>query len=400
MREQVLGSLLTLEAWGRERAWSGSDQYDGLNATRVPRVARSTALGRRLVIQAVKRSPLNLRPLLGIPPAQSAVSLAWAASAYAINGFLPQFEADLRLAATLKKLERIRCGSYDEPCWGYHFDFQSRVFFYPKTEPNVIATVYAGTALLDAFERTQDPEQLARAHAIGLFLLRHVPQTGDHPGAFFGYLVGDRTPIHNSNLHVCALLARLYALTGDEQMARAAREGVRWTAARQRPNGSWPYGERSGLQWVDNFHTGYVLDALDTCLRTGILDAPEVLEKGLAFYRARMFLADGTPKYFEHQTYPIDLWCVAQAIQTLSIASRRDSQLLPQALHVFEFALRRMRRADGLFVFQRRGMWSNRVPHMRGVVAPMMLALAHLLARLEPVAGAATGLGVGVVHAG
>jgi len=238
-------------------------------------------------------------------PGQNAVSVAWAASAYALNGFLPRADADARLAATLQTLERIRCGSYDEPCWGYHFDFQSRVFFYPSTEPNVIATVYAGMALLDAFDRTQDPELLARAHATGSFLLRHVPQTGDHPGAFFGYLISDRSPIHNSNLHVCSLLARLWALTGDEQMACAAREGVCWSVARQRPDGSWPYGERPGLQWVDNFHTGYVLDALDTCLRTGILDAPEVLEKCLAFYRPHMFLAEWTPKYFDHDTYPI-----------------------------------------------------------------------------------------------
>jgi hypothetical protein len=388
VRAEALQTVRRLEAWGRARNWSGSDQYDALNGTRLPRFLVETPLRRRIVIQLVKRSPFDLRPLLGIPPGQNAVSLAWAASAYALNGFLPEPEADRELRRALDTLERLRCRTYSEPCWGYHFDFQSRVFFYPKTEPNVIASVYAGMALCDAHERLGDPDLLERAYGVGRFLLARVPQTSDPPGAFFGYLVGDRSPIHNSNLHVCSLLARLHALTGDDRLAGAAREGVRWTTARQRDNGSWPYGERRGLEWVDSFHTGYVLDALDACLQAGLLDGSDALDRGLNFYRSRMFLPNGTPKYFEHQTYPIDMWSVAQAIQTLSIASRRDPELLAIAGQVFEFARTRMRTRDGLFAFQRRRMWANRTPHVRGVISPMMLALAHLLTRLEADAGA------------
>ena len=43
------------------------------------------------------------------------------------------------------------------------------------------------------------------------------------------------------------------------------------------------------------------------------------------------------------------------------------------------FALRRMFTADGLPVFQRNRLWTNRTPHMRWVIAPMLLALAHLI---------------------
>lgn len=398
MTEQVLSALRQLESWGRTRNWSGSDQYDGLNGSRVPRVVTRTALGRRIVIQAVKRSPVDLRPLLGVPPGQNAVTLAWMASAYALNGFLPQADARRQLRRVLESLARLRCSSYDEPCWGYHFDFQSRVFFYPKTAPNVIATAYAGMALLDAYELTGEGGLLERAHRTGWFLLRYVPQTSDPPGAFFGYLVGDRTPIHNSNLHVCALLARLHALTGDERMAEAAHEGVLWTVARQRPDGAWPYGERPALEWVDNFHTGYVLDALTICLSAGALDTADTLDRGLEFYRAHMFLPDGTPKYYEHETYPIDMWCVAQAIQTLSIASRRDPATLAQALAVFGFAMRMMHRRDGAFRFQRRRLWSNRICHMRGVAAPMVLALTHLLDRLHSGVDGVTALPAAQTH--
>jgi hypothetical protein len=379
IERDVLETLRGLESFGHERGWRGTDAYDGLNATRIPRVAVGIPLGRRLVIQLVRRSPVDLRPLLGVPPGVNAVSLAWAASAYAAGGFLPDEEGATRLGAAVEQLARLRCAGYAEPCWGYHFDFQSRVLFYPKTAPNTIATAYAGGALLDSYERTGDAELLELAHGTGRFFLRHVPQTSDPPGAFFGYCAGDRSPIHNSNLHVCALLARLHALTGDEGMMRAAREGIRWTVARQRPNGSWPYGERSNLRWIDGFHTGYVLDSLDTCLGCGALEDPAVLDRGLRFYRTRLIEPDGTPKHFEHRTYPLDAWCVAQAIQTFSLASRRRPELGEVAAGVFEFALRQMRTDDGLFAYQRGRGWANRARHIRGVVAPMVLALTRLL---------------------
>lgn len=381
-REQVLASLRDLEARGHHMGWKGSDQYDALNATHVPEVVLRTALARRVVIQAVKRSPVDLRPLLGVAPGVNAVSIAWAISAYSLNGFLAEAEAERRLSLALQTLEGLRLVAYDDPCWGYHFDFQSRVFFYPRSTPNAIATAFAGTALLDAYERRGAGDLLELAHGVGRFFLRHVPQTADPPGAFFGYLPGDRSPIHNANLLVCALLARLHALTGDEQMHAAAQAGVRWSVARQCPDGSWHYGESPNLQWVDNFHTGYVLEALHTCLRAGLVEAEQPLLRGLAFYQARMFLADGTPKYFANKTYPIDMWCVAQAIQTFAIVSPLDPSFLDKALNVFEFALRGMRRRDGAFIFQRNRLWSNPTGHVRGVVAPTVLALAHLLERL------------------
>lgn len=381
-RERILATLRTLEAWGHDRGWSGSDQYDALNATRVPEFVLRTALGRRLVIQAVKRCPIDLRPLLGIAPGVNAVSVAWAASAYALNGFLPEPEAARRLGDALETLHRLRLDSYGASSWGYHFDFQSRVFFYPRSTPNAIATVFAGMALLDAYERRGDTDLLDAAHDVGRFFLREVPQTPDPPGSFFGYLPGDRSPIHNSNLLVSALLARLQALTGDRQMRNAAHDGLRWSIARQRPDGSWPYGETASLQWIDNFHTGYVLEALHTCLQAGFPEALEPLRRGIAFYETRMFLADGTPRYFVNRTYPIDMWCVAQAIQTFSIVSQVERRLLDRALGVFAFALREMRGRDGSFIFQKTRLWSNRTRHVRGVVAPTVLALAHLLARL------------------
>jgi hypothetical protein len=285
----------------------------------------------------------------------------------------------LRLAETLRALETVRCTGFEEPCWGYHFDVQTRVFFYPSTSPNTIATVFAGMALLDAYEATGEPRLLELAAGTGEFFLRHVPQTEDGEGAFFGYLVGDRTPIHNANALVCALLARIASHTDREDMRVTAEAGLRWTVAHQRSDGSWPYGERPHLDWVDNFHTGYVLDALMYSADADLdMDGGETLERGLAYYRRALFLEDGTPKYLPDAVYPIDAQCVAQAIKTMTLARGRDPAYGAFAWTVFDFARRRMQRSDGSYLFQRRRRWTNAAPHIRWMAAPMLEALTRL----------------------
>ena len=162
-------------------------------------------------------------------------------------------------------------------------------------------------------------------------------------------------------------------------MRVAAEAGLRWTIARQRSDGSWPYGERPYLNWVDNFHTGYVLDSLMFCLDAELdVDGEMALERGLAYYRSALFLEDGTPKYLPDSVYPIDAQCVAQAIKTMALAGARDPAYGTFAWTVFDFARRRMQRRDGSYLFQRRRRWVNAAPHIRWMAAPMLEALARL----------------------
>jgi hypothetical protein len=373
--------LERLERWGSARDWIGTDPYDGVNATRLVGPLPSTHLGRRLLTQVVKRSPVDLRPPLGVRPERNAATMAYVASAYALDGSLGADENLSKLRRAIEQLEAMRVRGYEEACWGYHFPLQTRMSRGERDEPNTIATVYAGMALLDAYERTQEPRLLDLAREAGAFFLRHMPQTETPEGAYFGYWVGDTTPVHNANLHACALLARLSGYGDGDRFAAPARRGVAYALAHQKDDGSWDYGELPSLRWVDNFHTGFVLDALEVCDRARIdPDIGEALRRGLKYYRDELFLRDGTPKYFNSSVYPVDAQCVAQGIQTFAIASERDPTYLAEAWRVFDFGVAKMMRRDGAFAFQRRRLWRNPAPHMRGVTASMLLGLTHLLA--------------------
>jgi hypothetical protein len=376
---RLVETLRSLEAWGADRQWLGPDPSEGLNAERLS-ILKTRPLGRRLLIQLVKRSPVDLRPVLRIRPAYDAAGLAQVAAAYARSTFLSPEARDAKLRNTLRILGNLRRTEYDVPCWSYHFDGETRVGSYPRTMPNTIATSFVGMALIDAYELTGEGRLLELAVGTGEFFLRYIRQTeAEDRGAYFGYWVGNTTPIHNANMLVCALLARLFQHTGRDELRRSAEAGVAYCLERQRGDGSWPYGEQPNLMWVDGFHTGYVLESLLACLSAGIDDRiPDAVERGLDFYRRALFLAGGTPKYFANRIYPIDAQCVAQGIQTFARATMLDAGYEDWAWKVFGFALARMRRRDGAFIFQRGRLWRNSTPHIRWVEAPMFLALTHL----------------------
>ena len=70
-----------------------------------------------------------------------------------------------------------------------------------------------------------------------------------------------------------------------------------WTVARQRPDGSWPYGEERHLNWVDGFHTGYVLDCLLDTVGAGGGGASVAAswQRGLEYYMANLIETKGRP---------------------------------------------------------------------------------------------------------
>jgi hypothetical protein len=349
----------------------------------MPPSLRQSGLTRRALTQAVKRSPFDLRPILGIPSGLSAATLALVISAYARNGLIERDQAHAKLARCLAQLEALRCTTFTEPCWGYHFDVQTRVFFYPRSQPNTIATAFAGLALLDAYELAGASAALELAAGTGEFFIRHVPQTDTGDGAYFGYLPDDRTPIHNANMLVAAFLARLARLLDRPELGRIASAALLYTTKRQRCDGSWPYGELPHLGWIDGFHTGYVLDGVLNCLESGIADrgAEAAWRRGIHFYARELVDADGTPRYTPRSRYPIDGQCAAQAIQTLARAARREPELGARRWSVLRYSLGQLARGDGAFVFQRGRLWTNRAAHPRWVQAPMLLALTHMISQ-------------------
>lgn len=63
----VEGALDRLETWLEREGFAGWDPHDALNSPWIGRLARLHRLVGIALLQAVRRSPVNLRPLLGVP---------------------------------------------------------------------------------------------------------------------------------------------------------------------------------------------------------------------------------------------------------------------------------------------------------------------------------------------
>ena len=376
---RLSSAIASLERWGDERDWLGADPYDALNGRRVPPLP--SPFGRRAVIQLVKRSPVDMRRPLGIDPRHNSATIAHLLSAYCRAPTGDPAHRSRRVDWCIERLAELRLEGWPGAAWGYHFDVETRFFFYGADTPNTIATSFAGLALLDAHELGGEAAAgaLGLAEAAGEFVLAGLDRTAGEGGAYFGYFPGDRTPIHNANLMASGLLARLAAETGREDFLAAAGEGVGYALAHQRDDGSWPYAEGSAGDWVDGWHTGYVLDSLQRCAEP--LGDPRIAAawtRGLDLYDARLFDPDGAPRFTTESRWPIDGACVAQAIETFSRAAAVEPGRLERAWRSFEYAQDQMRRRDGAYLFQRRRRWVNRVAHVRWVQAPMLNALSLL----------------------
>jgi hypothetical protein len=176
------------------------------------------------------------------------------------------------------------------------------------------------------------------------------------------------------------------ALAGESEFSDVANDlavrAARYVVRRQHEDGSWAYGAGPGQQWVDNFHTAYVLLSLwriMKCLRDGDVDLKPALERGYRFWRERFFLADGWPKYYHDTLYPADAHAAATAIITLIELQELDREALALAETIAAWTIRNLRDSRGFFYYQRRRFYTVRTPFMRWTQAWVLFALARLL---------------------
>jgi hypothetical protein len=192
----------------------------------------------------------------------------------------------------------------------------------------------------------------------------------------------DGTQIFNASLLAAETLASVGTLTGEPELCDLALRAARYVVRRQRPDGSWAYGVERGQEWVDNFHTAYVLLSLARIAKAcGDIDLEirPALQNGYTFWRERFFLADGWPKYYHDRLYPVDAHAAATAIITLLELRELDKGAPLVAEKIAAWTIRNLRDARGFFYYQRRRFYTVHTPYMRWTQSWMLYALARLL---------------------
>jgi hypothetical protein len=376
--EEIKEIISRLAAYLRAHDFAGYDPYDGLSSSVFNKLpCKNWKFGRLAIIHFNKRSPLNVRPILGISQGRNPKGIALCASSFFILG---QSDRDDRHYDTARQLlawllDHQAQGSRGAS-WGYNFDWQSRTFFAPKNSPNAVCTIFAANAFLDAFDVSRNRVYLDVARSSCEFLLSDllVRRGGE---LHFRYIPAQDTEIHNVNLLAAALLSRTATYTGDNRLLEVALEAVSFSVKRQREDGSWPYGEAANQGWVDHYHTGFNLVALSRYeVHSGNRQFVTAALKGYRFWDSHFFHTNGAPRFYPDCDYPVDIHCIAQAILTyLEYAAPDAGEKIERILR---WARENMWASDGYFYFQRHRFYTNRIAYTRWGQAWMLYALSSL----------------------
>lgn len=365
-----------------------ADRYQGyefddlLGSPILAPIARRSLLAARVMVQMGERSPMNIRPMLSVPKTTSTKGMGFIA-----KGLLRAYRGS-KDARFLEEARRLldwlllhHSKGYSGLAWGNDFDFASRGGYYPKGLPTVVWTSHIGEAFLWGYELTGDERYRDAVVSAGRFVLLDLARHQDKNGLCLAYAPGRLNLVHNSNLLGATALLRTWKSTGEEGYLEVARDAYRWSLSHMHADGSIAYGVGSQWNWIDNFHTGYVLDCLLEGHDLGGDDivAWPVIEKAFDHWQETFFLADGTPKYYSDRTYPLDIQCASQAIETFSRFSAKRPGSLSRAKDVLTWTVENMRRDDGYFMFRRGRYIKNGFASLHWGQASMLDALGSLL---------------------
>ena len=147
---------------------------------------------------------------------------------------------------------------------------------------------------------------------------------------------------------------------------------MQYSCTRQRPDGSWWYGEDAKYHWIDNFHTGYNLDSLKCYIdSTGDLTFKPQLDPRPRVLHGKLLRSTAARTYYHNRAQPIDSQCAAQAIETLAKFSDRTDDASRLATKVARWTIEHMQDSTGYFYYRKYPLLAARIPMLHWGQATM-----------------------------
>jgi hypothetical protein len=387
MPDKISESIFLLRKYCEKENFKGYDPYDGLNSTffrAIPFISKNR-FSRLVWIQFFKRSIINFRPVTGVRKEFNPKALGLFLSGYCnLYKSSPKQEYLDKIRFFTNEIRSVISKNWSGACWGYNFDWQARAFFLPEYTPTVVATSFISSAMLDAYEITGEKEILDIAKSSCEFILKDLNRTQDNKGNFaFSYSPLDRSVVYNASLLGSRLLARIYSITHETVLITEAERSVAFCCDQQNSDGSWSYGSAGFHKWIDNFHTGYNLQAISDYMEySGDHKYEAQVQNGFEYYINTFFTKEGVSKYYSDSVYPIDIHAPAQLVITLSrLGKLNEYQVLAEK--VLNWTINNMQSRKGYFYFQKERIFASKIPYMRWAQAWMFYALSEFLLNMK-----------------
>ena len=169
---------------------------------------------------------------------------------------------------------------------------------------------------------------------------------------------------------------------------RIAERNLNFVLENQNADGSWYYAMDGVRDFVDHFHTCFVMKALAKIhTLTGHQACLDALAKGVKYYLENLFDLDGLPRPFSKAprltVYKRELYDCAESINLCLLLRDRFPQLETTLQTVIGGILNDWIKPDGSFRSRRLHFGWDNVPMHRWAQSQMFCALAYYLAEAQ-----------------
>jgi len=205
----------------------------------------------------------------------------------------------------LEILKESRCPGYAHYCWGYPFNWETRRGTMWQGTPLITTVPYVYEAFREVHRIDRDPKW----RDIMLSIAQHAAEdyhdfeiSADASSCSYNPLPGEPGGVINASAYRAFLLTAAAQDFNEPRYDQIARRNMNFVVQSQNPDGSWYYSIDGERDFVDHFHTCFVLKALAKIeAMTNDPACTKAIERGVDYYVRNLFDEDGLPKPFSRR---------------------------------------------------------------------------------------------------
>jgi hypothetical protein len=302
-----------------------------------------------------------------------------------LSQVLGEVQYYLRAVHFLKVLKATRSPGYDYYCWGYPFNWETRHGTMREATPLITTVPYVYEAFLQVYEIDRDEQWLEIMQSIALHTFHdyHDFITSENASSC-SYNPEPCAPggVINASAYRAFLLTRAGLDFSQEQYLKTAERNLNFVLESQNADGSWYYSTDGERNFVDHFHTCFVLKALAKIeALTGSPQCTKAIERGVDYYVKNLFDNEGLPKPFSRRprltVYRRELYDYAECINVAVLLKGRFPALDALLSRVTD--LTEWQKSDGSFRSRQLLLGWDNTPMHRWAQSQMFRSLCSLL---------------------
>jgi hypothetical protein len=301
-------------------------------------------------------------------------------------------EYHARAVHFLEVLLETRCPGYENSCWGYPFNWETVRGTIKAGTPLITTVPYVYEAFRQVYQVDQNPKWREIMHSTaqhGLLDYQDFKTSEDASGCTYTPFPEHSVGVVNANAYRAFLLTCASVDFSDDKYAKVAERNLNFVLEAQNPDGSWFYATDGKRDFVDHFHTCFVMKALAKIeALTGNPGCTAALERGVAYYTKNLFDAEGIPKPFSRAprltVYKRELYDYAECINLAVLLRGRFPKLDENLSVVLNQIVTRWQKPDGSFRSRQLHLGWDNTPMHRWASAQLFRSLCLLLYRTSP----------------